>query len=313
MKLPPVTHDPPLLPPRPPTLHKGQAGHVAIIAGCEGMSGAAVLCGLGALRGGAGLVRVCVPRVIQPLVAVSEPSLMALPVADTEAGHVDDAVAFGWIGEVLRWANALAVGPGLGMPSDASSVDSQHGLLPTAFTTFAGPLILDADALNRISDPRRRKPWNDASRAAGAATILTPHPGEMRRLRTAVGLGESFGDEDEPRAAAAHELAAMTGAIVVLKGHRTVVADGARLFINLTGNAGMATGGMGDVLTGLIAALCAQGLPAFNAACLGVWSHGLAADFVAERMGPRGYLAREVADAIPAALARAELGRIGFR
>jgi NAD(P)H-hydrate epimerase len=305
--LPEPTNDIPQLPPRDPTTHKGQVGRIAIIAGSRGMSGAAVLCGLGALRGGAGLVRVFTPASVQPVVASSEPCLMVTGVAETDAGMIGPPPSIRL--SELSWGDVLAIGPGLG--------------LRVGFEEFLGyclpletPMVVDADALNVSAkiDARVRMEHADGTvwSVRTRPTVLTPHPGEMTRLRAAGGMPELTGTDDETRLRIAHEYAVYSGATVVLKGHRSVVCTPDRAFINTTGNPGMAAGGMGDVLTGLIAALLGRGLGAFDAARLGVYVHGLAADHAAQTIGPVGYLAREVADLIPAALALASSRPIGF-
>jgi len=309
---PDIVSDLPRLPPRPPTMHKGQAGHVAIVAGSPGMTGAAVLAGLGALRAGAGLVRVLTGESVQPIVAASEPCLMTVPLPE-DADHDLRADAFP-AADVQGWANAAAIGPGMGQkPGICGSVWAM--LCDTSV-----PLVVDADALNVLARPDLWPPAlsGDESRwwthcSAERPIVMTPHPGEMARLRTAAGLDPLRGNDDQTRLRIAHEYATLTGATVVLKGHRTVVCTREQAFINMTGNAGMATGGMGDVLTGLIAGLLAQGLAPFDAARLGVYVHGLAADYCAKQIAPAGYLARDVADALPAALAETARPRIGFR
>ena len=301
---PNIVTDIPRLPPRPPEMHKGQAGHVAIIAGSRGMSGAAVLSGLGALRGGAGLVRVCTPESVQPIVAAGEPCLMTVLLPETREGLLDGLEALD-----QTWAHALAVGPGLGQSPRL------QGLLWKLVESADVPLVIDADGLNNLageassSDETRRR-WRGLP---DRPTIITPHPGEMARLRKSCGLPELKGNDDQTRLRIAHEFASYADIVVVLKGHRTVVCTRDEAYVNTTGNSGMATGGMGDVLTGLIAALLAQGLSAFDAARLGVYCHAAAADLLARQIGPFGYLAREVADALPAVLEQAARSPIGFK
>jgi NAD(P)H-hydrate epimerase len=298
---PKLISDVPRLPPRPDDMHKGQAGRVAIVAGSRGMSGAAVLAGLGALRGGAGLVRVLTPESVQPIVAAGEPCLMSVGLAESSAGQMS-AAALPALLESLTWADAVALGPGVGVS------DSVAALIVGVAKEFAGPLVIDADGLNNLA--ARPRWWSDR---AGRATVVTPHAGEMSRLRSGAGLAEVSGDDDDQRRALAIEFAAQTGTTVVLKGRRTVVTDAQKVYVNTTGNPGMATGGMGDVLTGLIAALIGQGMSPFGAACLGVYAHGMAADRLAAQIGPVGYLAREVADALPAELAVASRPPVGFK
>lgn len=304
--LPTAATDVPALPPRSATTHKGQSGHVAIIAGSRGMSGAAVLAGLGALRGGAGLVRVYCPAGVQPLVAGAEPSLLTAGLGETAGGQLA-AAAVADVSAVASWAHVLALGPGLGANSPDAPIAE---LVRTALSQATKPVVLDADGLNAAPD--QLAGWL-AARPERCPAVVTPHPGEMRRLQRGAGLPELQADDDEKRLASAHGYAQRARCVVVLKGHRTVVGTPHEAYINTTGNPGMATGGMGDVLTGLIAALLGQGLSAFEAACLGVYVHGAAADACAKAIGAVGYLAREVAEHVPAALQEASRPRMGFR
>ncbi|MBK9128381.1 MAG: NAD(P)H-hydrate dehydratase [Phycisphaerales bacterium] len=301
---PAIVTDVPILAQREPTAHKGQVGRVGIVAGSPGMSGAAVLCALGALRGGAGLVRVYCPTSIQPIVAASEPCLMTVGLEHQPAG----AGAAGAAGEALAgdtWPDVLAVGPGLGEGDTAARVT-------TAALSSGRPVVLDADGLRVFMAGGCASPREHRSAGIRWPAVLTPHPGEMTRLRDGAGLSPLAGDDDATRVRVAHEYACLSGSVIVLKGYRTVVCTPSHAFINTTGNPGMASGGMGDVLTGLIAALIGQGLAPFEAACLGVQVHGLAGDLCAKRIGPIGFLARDVADALPAALADALRPRMGF-
>jgi len=300
---PTPTYDIPCLPAREKAAHKGQVGRAVLIAGSRGMSGAACLAGLGALRGGAGLVRVLTPTSIQPIVAMSDPCLMSAPLPETETGYVARQAWPLMHDESLGWADAVGLGPGLGQSEDVALVATE------VIRSFEGPLVVDADGLNNIA-------------AEGAAvwlsrkdrcTVVTPHPGELGRLLRGAGLAELSGDSDEERLAAAHAYACAAQVTVVLKGHRTVVCTPERAYINTSGNPGMATGGMGDVLTGLLSALLGQGLNAFDAARLGVYCHGLAGDHCARQIGPVGYLARDVAEMLPAALYEASKTRMGFK
>lgn len=302
-----IINELPALPSRPVTMHKGQAGRVSIVAGSHGMSGAAVLAGWGALRGGAGLVRVYCPDDVQPVVAAAEPCLMTVTLPGKNAGtHIAMTAPI----TADEWADVFAVGPGLG--DSASATAAVDAVVRTA---GARPVVVDADGLSPLA-LRGPSVWRGAPRTddgPSPALILTPHPGEMAALRAGAGLPKRHSDADDERVQIAREYAVLGPWVVVLKGHRTVVCDGLRAYINTSGNAGMATGGMGDVLTGLIAALLAQGLAPFEAACLGVHIHGLAGDLCAERIGQVGFLAREVADAIPAARSQATRVRVGFR
>lgn len=288
----------PRLPHRDATSHKGTSGRVVIIAGSRGMSGAAILAGLGVLRAGAGLVRLFVPESIFEIVASAEPSLMVTPVAETKGGRIRSRafVADHW-SALLEFADVVAIGPGLGRCRGTARIVAQIAATKSARHK---PVVLDADALTSL-------PADVCgvlrARRDGAATIVTPHPGEMKTLRDAANLPVRNDQDETSRRWAALEFAADTGAITLLKGHQTVVATAEQFYVNKTGNAGMATGGMGDVLTGVVAALLAQRVSAFDATCLAAYVHGLAADQLADYCAPVGFVAREVANQIPFALA----------
>ncbi len=275
--------DLPAAPVRPSDGHKGTFGRVLIVGGSRGMSGAAALAGLGALRGGAGLVSVAVPSEILPIVAAIELSYLTIPLAtDAEHGGIS---ATGLIG--LRQAcldkTAVALGPGLGVSRDALSIVTE------LYAEVTQPMVVDADALNVLASKN-----SGCFGAAGVLTaagprILTPHPGEFARL-----TGREIESIQSRRAELAAEFAATHNVIVVLKGPKTVVTDGDRVALNVTGNSGMATGGSGDVLTGLIAALLAQGMPPFDAACLGTHLHGLAGDIAAAELSQPALIASDL-------------------
>jgi NAD(P)H-hydrate epimerase len=249
-----------IVPARAADSHKGDFGRVLVVAGSTGRTGAAHLAAQGALRSGAGLVTVATPRSCQPVVAAMAPEYMTEPLDETPAGTVD----FAALDRVLDIAaDVIAVGPGLGQsPATAAFV---HALLERAGV----PLVLDADALNAFASEPDRLMGRD-----GVDVIVTPHPGEMARL-----LNVSIEAVQHDRLRYARDFAAAHRVHVVLKGHRTIIAspDG-RAFVNLTGNAGMATGGTGDVLTGMIAAWFAQLLDAEAACKLAVYLHGSAGD-----------------------------------
>jgi NAD(P)H-hydrate epimerase len=300
--LPKPTTEIPTLPPRAANTHKGQVGRVAIIAGSRGMTGAAILAGLGALRGGAGLVRIYCPASVQPVIAAGEPCFMTVPLEETPSGQLATP-ADETIRALHEWATSLAIGPGIGIAQP--TVELLWSLIEGA----QAPVVVDADGLNGLAE----HPRGGLGHFAEAPTIVTPHPGEMARLRRAAGMNALNGDGDQTRLRIAHEFARHSGTTVVLKGHRSVVCTPDQAYINTTGNPGMATGGMGDVLTGLLAALLGQALTAFDAARVGVYCHGLAADLCAKRIGPVGYLARDVAELLPTALAAASNPRMGFK
>lgn len=274
--------DLPRVGPRAPDSHKGQFGLVLVVGGSRQMSGAAALAGMAALRGGAGLVRVAVPDVCQATVAAIEPSYMTVALPSDRRGRI----AYSALGAIRRWADTatvVACGPGL---------DRSLGLeclVAALYCELAKPAVFDADGLNALAC----RP--EVLARPGGPRVLTPHPGEFARL-----VGRSRLSADERRGLAV-ECAARWHAVVVLKGHGTLVTDGQRSWTNTTGNPGMATGGSGDVLTGLIAALVAQGLEAFDAARLGVFLHGLAGDLAAEQLGQEALIARDLVQFLPAA------------
>jgi len=269
---------------RPAEGHKGTFGRVLVVAGSVGMSGAAALVGRAALRAGAGLVRVATARSTLPVVACIEPSYTTLPLAEDAAGRIS-AKASNAILNAAQDNDVLAIGPGLGQSTDLRSV-VEALLLQQDLR-----LLIDGDGLNNLS---RLTGWPDKCKAD---VILTPHPGEMKRLWSGL-FGEGMPTD---RLETASRLARSTGATVALKGAGTTVADGQRIYTNTTGNPGMATAGSGDVLTGVIAALMGQGLSNFDATVLGVYVHGAAGDVAADRLGQISVMATDMIDALPAA------------
>ena len=276
-----ITELPPLLPRRADS-NKGDFGCVLVVAGSRGMTGAAILCGTGALRGGAGLVRLAVPEDVAPIVAAGNPCYMTAPFPADPHGRLDSSAA-AELTRLLGANDVAAVGPGLGQSEGTEAC-------VRAAVSSATPLVLDADGLNILRGDTA------LLRGRAAPLILTPHPGEFARLlRSDTKSVLARREELSVRFAAEH------GMVLVLKGHATLVTDGKRLYRNTTGNAGMATGGTGDVLTGLIAALCGQGLEAFPAAQLGVYLHGLAGDLVREDLGEVSLIATDLLDYLPRA------------
>jgi NAD(P)H-hydrate epimerase len=279
----------PKLPPRPAEGHKGTFGRVLVVAGSVGMTGAAALAGRAALRAGAGLVRVATARSALPIVASIEPSYTTLPLPEDAAGRVSSKA----INAILNAAednDVVALGPGMGQSTGLRAVIEallqQEGLR----------LLIDGDGLNNLSQltdwPRKRK----------ADLVLTPHPGEMKRLWS--GLFREEMPKDRQQAAVQMAQAVGWGLphpTVALKGAGTVVTDGPRVYINATGNPGMGTAGAGDVLTGVIAALMGQGLGSFDATVLGVYVHGLAGDLAAARLGQISLIATDIIDTLPEA------------
>jgi NAD(P)H-hydrate epimerase len=284
-----------IVPARAADSHKGDFGRVLIVAGSIGRTGAAHLAAVGALRSGAGLVTVATPRSCLPIVAAMGPEYMTEPLDETAGGAID----FAALDRVLELkADVIAVGPGIGQaPATAAFV---QGLVERAGV----PLVLDADALNAYSGDPERLIGRD-----GVDVIVTPHPGEMARLMN-LGIEEVQRD----RLSHARDFAAAHRVHVVLKGHRTLIAgpDG-RTFVNLTGNPGMATGGTGDLLTGMIAAWFAQLLDAEAACKLSVYLHGCAGDLAEADEGEvaltAGDLASRIGDALLELTARRRVKR----
>jgi len=274
----------PKLNPRAVDAHKGNFGKVCIIAGSVGMSGAAALAGRSALRAGAGLVRVATPKSILPIVASIEPSFTTISLAEDSAGRIS-AKAINVIVDAVGENDVLAFGPGIGISQGLRSI------LEMLLEQEHLPLVVDADGLNNLS---RIKDWPTKLKAN---LILTPHPGEIKRLWSSVFREQLPFDRQQQ----AGQLAQRTKSIVVLKGAGTVISDGEKVYINQTGNAGMATAGSGDVLTGVITALIGQGLTNFDAAVLGVYVHGLAGDIAAERYGQVSLMATDIIESLPEA------------
>jgi NAD(P)H-hydrate epimerase len=275
----------PRIPPRAPDSHKGTYGRVLILAGSAGMPGAASLAALAALRTGSGLVTVALPASISLAVAANVPEATQILLPDEgspagEGGRLVEALG----ADFDRRHDAAAVGPGLGTGERA------RALVEAALRRFAGPLVVDADALNILAASP------DLAGPARANRVFTPHPGELERL-----TGEKPKGEAE-RVAAAARLASRFGCVAVLKGHRTVVVEGDRYAVNETGNPGMATGGSGDVLTGIIASLLGQGFAPFEAARLGVHLHGSAGDIAADAQGQASVIAGDIIDCLPDAI-----------
>ena len=277
----------PRLPPRRADAHKGDFGRALLVGGSRGMSGAIALAGMAALRSGAGLVTLAVPDACLETVASFEPSYMTAPLACDEAGRIRRE-AEEPITRLAGVADCVACGPGLSRSPPLTE------LVARLYETLPQPLVLDADGLNALAARNQESP------AAAAPRILTPHPGEFRRLAGDATSGASREELDSQ----AIELAARRRWVLVLKGHRTLVTDGRRVTYNNTGNPGMATGGSGDVLTGVITALVCQGLAAFEAAQLGVHVHGLAGDLAADQLGQVSLTARDLIAWLPSAFQR---------
>ncbi len=282
-----------VLRPRAPDTHKGTYGHLLVLAGSTGKTGAAILTCLGALHGGAGLVTLACAESLDPIFEVALTEAMTAPIAEETPEGSLSIGAFGQISELAAGKKAAVLGPGFGLHPATLELSQKLA------AELALPLVIDADGLTALSGQLYHV------RRAQRPRVLTPHPGEMARL-----LQVSKDEIQEDRLQAARVAARESGAVVVLKGAATVVAapDG-REAVNASGNPGLASGGAGDVLAGLIGALLAQGYEPFVAACLGVFLHGLSADILAQRRGPWGYRAEEVAETIPQAIREVLLRR----
>jgi NAD(P)H-hydrate epimerase len=274
-----------MISPRELDTHKGDFGHLMLIAGSPGKAGAAIMAARSALRTGAGLVSVAAPNNIVPIVQSQITEAMCIPSAES----IEGTLGLGSEEELLKAAvgmSACAIGPGLSTHYETVQV------IRNLIQQLTIPMVIDADGLNAVAG------FTDILKRAKAPVIMTPHPGEMGRL-----MGISSAEVQKDRLRIAAEFAAKYKVILVLKGAGTVVAcpDG-KVFINSTGNPGMATGGTGDALTGMIGGLLAQGYPAKQAACLGVYLHGLAGDLAAKEKSEMGMIAGDLIEKIPDAI-----------
>ncbi len=290
-----------LLSPRDPEAHKGSFGHVLVVGGSLGKAGAAAMAGMAALRSGAGLATVACPRSVLPTVAGFMPELMTEPLEETEAGTISlRALEYGRMDALVEGKSVIALGPGIGRHTETTQ------FVRTLVEKFRLPMVIDADGLNAFQGA--------VEKLDGAAhpLVLTPHPGEMSRL-----IGGTIADVEDDRIAVARKFAQEHKLVLVLKGHRTLTAlpDG-RLWVNHSGNPGMATGGMGDILTGMVASLWAQGLhkpvspsagsPVWEAIVTAVYLHGLAGDVACERQGELSLTATDLLSALPEAIRRVQ-------
>lgn len=275
------------LPQRKPEAHKGDFGHLLIVGGSVSKPGAAVMAARAALRAGAGLVTVAAPRAALPLMAPGLPEAMWEPLDQTGDGSIA-ASAYGRVQEILAGKTSLAIGPGLGR--DRETV----GLVKRLVAENDLPTVIDADGLNAFQDDVGAIPPH-------RPIALTPHPGEAGRL-----LGCPAREIQKNRLESVRRLAAQTASFVLLKGYRTLVSDpSAQVYINLTGNPGLATGGSGDVLTGVVGALLNR-LPVDVALRVAAYLHGLAGDLAAETVGETSLMATDVTHALPQAIRRLE-------
>jgi ADP-dependent NAD(P)H-hydrate dehydratase / NAD(P)H-hydrate epimerase len=270
------------LPGRVPDGHKGSHGHLLIIGGSPGKTGAAILAAKGGLRSGSGLVSMCVSQSSNDIYESALHEAMTITVTGSEnsALDIDD---YPTIKKAISGKSALVVGPGIGLAEGSCE------LVKKIYNEASMPLVIDADGLNALATDAQSIQCEDKD-----LRILTPHPGEMARL-----TGMSTKEIQENRIEITRDFSMRNNVYVILKGAATIVgAPDGRIAVNSSGNPGMGTGGMGDVLAGIIGGLLAQKLSAWNASCLGVYVHGLAADHIAQTM-KQGYLATEVADTVP--------------
>jgi ADP-dependent NAD(P)H-hydrate dehydratase / NAD(P)H-hydrate epimerase len=274
-----------LVPAREPDTHKGTYGHVLIFAGSRGKTGAAILSSRAAMRTGAGLVTLASPRALNGILAGALIEVMTEPLGDKDAEQLPELVDQDWQ-RLLEHRDAVLFGPGIGVS------EAGRNTIRWLLRNLNLPWVIDADGLNTLALEI------DRLREAKTPPVLTPHPGEMARL-----TGKTTTEVNADRIGVARSFALKNRCHVVLKGARTVIAtaDG-NVFINPTGNPGMASGGMGDVLAGILAALLGQGFSAEHAMKLGVYVHGFAADIVSEDKGTIGLIASDVIDNLPRAL-----------
>lgn len=304
------------LPPRPRASHKGNYGRVLVVAGSTGMTGAAALASEAALRIGAGLVTLAIPTSLNPILEVKLSEVMTLPLPETEAGSLAESAAASILEFAEKTKSVMAIGPGLSQHPETVSLVHKLVQAKSAVGT-----VIDADGLNALAQTitshtvknnddvsgNKPPPYGSGtvvrglpvpSELFGANTVLTPHPGEMARL-----TGTTIAVIEAERLDSAQQFAQEWGVTLLLKGAPTVTAcpDGS-VWLNSTGNPGMATAGMGDVLTGIIAGLMAQGLSGERAAVLGSYLHGLAGDIAAESFGMHGLIAGDVLNTVPQAV-----------
>ena len=270
-----------LLPVRPRFSHKGDFGRVLLACGSVGFTGAAALAARAALRTGAGLITVATPRQVWPIVAAKLDEPMVMPMAEDKAGRLSLQAAPA-LAQLLAKADACLIGPGLGRSGELDA------LVATLVDEARCPVVLDADGINAMAG------HIDRLREAACPLILTPHDGEFLRLSPSAALPPA---DFDTRADRAMMLARQLGAVVLLKGYRTAITDGKRLYRNETGNPGMATGGSGDVLAGMLVSLLGQGLAPLEAAAAAAWLHGAAGDRCAAERGEYGMTPSDLIDA----------------
>jgi ADP-dependent NAD(P)H-hydrate dehydratase len=286
-----VSADPlPRLAPRRPDSHKGDYGRVLVLGGSRGMAGAPSITGLAALRGGAGLVTIATPALAQPTVASFSPCYMTIPLVEDDYGIADLANVVDLL-EARERFDVWAVGPGLNQSEGVAE------LVARLYREIPRPMVVDADGLNALAATLKRNP--QALNNPAGPRILTPHPGEISRLTGYLPPADASGRAEHAAQLCQRDSSGKT--IVLLKGHETVITDGKNFAVNHTGNPGLATGGTGDCLTGVIAALLGQRLEPWAAARLAAHVHGMAGDLAAIELGQVSLIATDVIDYLPAA------------
>jgi ADP-dependent NAD(P)H-hydrate dehydratase / NAD(P)H-hydrate epimerase len=280
----------PLLAPRPPAANKGNFGHVLVVGGSVGKAGAAAMAGFSALRAGAGLSTIATPKSVLPTVAGFHPEVMTEPLEETEAGTISlRALEYGRLDSLVEHKTVLAIGPGISRNVETAEV------VHTIVGHYKATMVVDADGLNAFEGCAEKL------KGEGRALVITPHPGEMARL-----IGSTPAAVQRDRLNIARSFAREHDIIVVLKGHRTLIVhpDGT-VWVNTTGNPGMATGGTGDILTGMVAGLVAQNPErVFEAVVAAVYLHGLAGDIAREVMGEQSLVATDLVKLLPQAFHR---------
>lgn len=271
------------LPKRPDDANKGTMGTLLNISGSYAMAGACTLSSLSALKSGVGLLKVALPKSIYPIVASSVYEAVFLPVCDSDSGTVDNN-SLDFLLDNAKKSSAVLLGCGLKL------CDETIEFVRDFVTACVTPMLIDADGINALS-------LNiNVLSEKNSPVVLTPHPKEMSRL---TGLSVEYIQSNREKVAT--DFAKKYGVVLVLKGKDTIVTDGNRIFINPTGNSGMAKGGSGDVLSGIISSLMAQGISVFEASCIGVYIHGLSGDYAAKELSKTSMLPRDIIEFLPKA------------
>ena len=281
-----------LMPGRKRDSHKGDYGHLMVIGGSPGLTGAVCLASMSALRCGCGLVTAAIPKSLNGIIEAKLTEAMSLPLPETERGTFSPSGADACLGYIEKRVDAIVIGPGI-------STDCETAIFARRIISESGrPLVIDADAIRIISGD------GEILRNLVRGSILTPHPGEMSCL-----TGEKISEIEADREGKASFFAGRNKTVLLLKGHRTVITDGKETSINLTGNPGMATAGSGDVLAGMIGGLLVRGFGCYEAARRGACIHGLAGDLAAREKGEESLVASDIMEKIPEVLMRMKAGR----